>query len=144
MVSAEAIRLLLWILGFMSFGFGTKEFEVTRERLGCYRYASLIHQSNSHVLTPFPDQKNISTTLRTMRITLMLGNTIVAFVPPSTNVVSSALTNETASKCTSRQKIKASPPLLALSETSTSVAYNWHVNPSVMVIRTTCMRLSGF
>lgn len=36
-VSAEAIRLLLWILGFMSFGFGTGEFEVTSERLGCYR-----------------------------------------------------------------------------------------------------------
>lgn len=40
MVSAEAIRILLWILGFLSFGFGTKEFEVTRDRLGCYRYAS--------------------------------------------------------------------------------------------------------
>ncbi|KIW02339.1 hypothetical protein, variant 1 [Verruconis gallopava] len=37
MVSAEAIRLLLWILGFMSFGYGTREFEVTTERLGCYR-----------------------------------------------------------------------------------------------------------
>ncbi|KAF2401611.1 Het-C-domain-containing protein [Trichodelitschia bisporula] len=37
MVSAEAIRILLWILGFLSFGFGTKEFEVTRDRLGCYR-----------------------------------------------------------------------------------------------------------
>jgi hypothetical protein len=37
MVSAEAIRLLLWILGFMSFGYGTREFEVTSERLGCYR-----------------------------------------------------------------------------------------------------------
>ncbi|KAF1830836.1 Het-C-domain-containing protein [Decorospora gaudefroyi] len=37
MVSAEAIRLLLWVLGFMSFGYGTKEFEVTRDRLGCYR-----------------------------------------------------------------------------------------------------------
>lgn len=34
MVSAEAIRLLLWILGFISFGYGTREFEVTRERLG--------------------------------------------------------------------------------------------------------------
>src|ERR1700753_1638751 len=33
-VSAEAIRLLLWILGFMSFGYGTGEFEVTRDRLG--------------------------------------------------------------------------------------------------------------
>ncbi|KAL9030679.1 MAG: hypothetical protein Q9196_001224 [Gyalolechia fulgens] len=36
-VSAEAIRILLWVLGFMSFGFATKEFEVTTERLGCYR-----------------------------------------------------------------------------------------------------------
>ncbi|MCJ1273095.1 hypothetical protein MMC21_000884 [Puttea exsequens] len=36
-VSAEAIRIILWVLGFMSFGYGTKEFEVTTERLGCYR-----------------------------------------------------------------------------------------------------------
>jgi hypothetical protein len=36
-VSAEAIRILLWVLGFMTFGYGTKEFEVTSERLGCYR-----------------------------------------------------------------------------------------------------------
>lgn len=36
MVSAEAIRILLWVLGFLSFGYGTKEFEVTRDRLGCY------------------------------------------------------------------------------------------------------------
>lgn len=37
MVSAEAIRILLWVLGFLSFGYGTREFEVTRDRLGCYR-----------------------------------------------------------------------------------------------------------
>ncbi|KAI0384009.1 Het-C-domain-containing protein [Hypomontagnella monticulosa] len=36
-VSAEAIRLLLCVLGFLSFGYGSKEFEVTAERLGCYR-----------------------------------------------------------------------------------------------------------
>ncbi|KAJ6256476.1 hypothetical protein Dda_8338 [Drechslerella dactyloides] len=36
-VSAEAIRLLLCILGFMTFGYGSKEFEVTADRLGCYR-----------------------------------------------------------------------------------------------------------
>lgn len=36
-VSAEAIRILLWVLGFMTFGYGTKEFEVTTARLGCYR-----------------------------------------------------------------------------------------------------------
>ena len=36
-VSKDAIRIILWVLGFMSFGYGTKEFEVTTERLGCYR-----------------------------------------------------------------------------------------------------------
>ncbi|KAK4155540.1 heterokaryon incompatibility protein Het-C-domain-containing protein [Chaetomidium leptoderma] len=36
-VSAEAIRLLLCILGFMTFGYGSAEFEVTADRLGCYR-----------------------------------------------------------------------------------------------------------
>lgn len=36
-VSAEAIRILLWVLGFLSFGYGSGEFEVTAERLGCYR-----------------------------------------------------------------------------------------------------------
>jgi len=36
-VSAEAIRLLLGVLGFMTFGYGSGEFEVTAKRLGCYR-----------------------------------------------------------------------------------------------------------
>ncbi|KAL1901895.1 hypothetical protein Sste5346_001600 [Sporothrix stenoceras] len=36
-VSAEAIRLLLCVLGFLTFGYGSKEFEVTAERLGTYR-----------------------------------------------------------------------------------------------------------
>lgn len=36
-VQAEAIRLLVWILSFMQFGYATGEFEVTADRLGCYR-----------------------------------------------------------------------------------------------------------
>jgi hypothetical protein len=36
-VSAEAIRLLLCVLGFLTFGYGSGEFEVTASRLGCYR-----------------------------------------------------------------------------------------------------------
>ncbi|KAI0126354.1 NIMA-interacting protein tinc [Xylariales sp. AK1849] len=36
-VSAEAIRLLLSVLGFLTFGYGAREFEVTADRLGCYR-----------------------------------------------------------------------------------------------------------
>ena len=36
-VSAEAIRLLLCVLGFLTFGYGSGEFEVTAERLNVYR-----------------------------------------------------------------------------------------------------------
>ncbi|ODA78419.1 hypothetical protein RJ55_05800 [Drechmeria coniospora] len=36
-VSAEAIRLLLSVLGFLTFGYGSGEFEITADRLGCYR-----------------------------------------------------------------------------------------------------------
>ncbi|KAJ4352728.1 hypothetical protein N0V95_004000 [Ascochyta clinopodiicola] len=36
-VQGETIRLLVWILAFMSFGYATGEFEVTAERLGTYR-----------------------------------------------------------------------------------------------------------
>ncbi|KAF3051472.1 hypothetical protein E8E11_010810 [Didymella keratinophila] len=36
-VQGETIRVLVWILSFMSFGYATGEFEVTAERLGTYR-----------------------------------------------------------------------------------------------------------
>ncbi|CAK1358040.1 unnamed protein product [Cercospora beticola] len=36
-VPADTIRVLVWILAFMSFGYATEEFEVTAERLGVYR-----------------------------------------------------------------------------------------------------------
>ncbi|KAF8455709.1 heterokaryon incompatibility protein Het-C-domain-containing protein [Terfezia claveryi] len=36
-VNPQSIRILVWILAFMSFGFATGEFEVTEERLGVYR-----------------------------------------------------------------------------------------------------------
>ena len=36
-VQADAIRILVWVLGFLSFGYATEEFEVTAERLGVYR-----------------------------------------------------------------------------------------------------------
>ncbi|KAI9728175.1 MAG: hypothetical protein M1828_004636 [Chrysothrix sp. TS-e1954] len=36
-VQADAIRILVWILAFMSFGYATEEFEVTADRLGVYR-----------------------------------------------------------------------------------------------------------
>ncbi|KDE76462.1 hypothetical protein AO1008_02235 [Aspergillus oryzae 100-8] len=36
-VPADTIRILVWILAFMTFGYATAEFEVTSERLGTYR-----------------------------------------------------------------------------------------------------------
>ncbi|KAH7414133.1 heterokaryon incompatibility protein Het-C-domain-containing protein [Phaeosphaeria sp. MPI-PUGE-AT-0046c] len=36
-VQSETIRVLVWVLSFMSFGYATGEFEVTAERLGVYR-----------------------------------------------------------------------------------------------------------
>lgn len=35
--NADTIRILVWVLGFMAFGYATEEFEVTKERLGVYR-----------------------------------------------------------------------------------------------------------
>lgn len=36
-VPKDTIRILVWVLSFMSFGYATAEFEVTEERLGVYR-----------------------------------------------------------------------------------------------------------
>ncbi|ODA82169.1 hypothetical protein RJ55_00675 [Drechmeria coniospora] len=36
-VNAATVRILVWVLSFMAFGYATDEFEVTEERLGCYR-----------------------------------------------------------------------------------------------------------
>jgi len=36
-VNAETLRILVWVLSFMAFGYATEEFEVTSERLGVYR-----------------------------------------------------------------------------------------------------------
>lgn len=36
-LQADTIRVLVWVLSFLSFGYATGEFEVTSERLGVYR-----------------------------------------------------------------------------------------------------------
>lgn len=36
-VNSETIRILVWVLSFMAFGYATEEFEVTSDRLGIYR-----------------------------------------------------------------------------------------------------------
>lgn len=36
-LQADTIRVLVWVLSFLSFGYATGEFEVTSDRLGVYR-----------------------------------------------------------------------------------------------------------
>ena len=36
-VQADTIRILVWVLSFLTFGYATDEFEVTSERLGVYK-----------------------------------------------------------------------------------------------------------
>lgn len=48
-LQADTIRILVWVLSFMSFGYATGEFEVTAERLGVYRPEEHIE----YVLTVF-------------------------------------------------------------------------------------------
>lgn len=50
-VSAEAIRLLLCVLGFLTFGYGSKEFEVTADRLGTYRPEDHIGEQSPIILS---------------------------------------------------------------------------------------------
>jgi hypothetical protein len=91
MVSAEAIRILLWVLGFLSFGYGTKEFEVTRDRLGCYRPEEHIDVSSS--LCPKKSEAKNFRTLKTTPITLMPATTTAACEDPSTSAASLASTS---------------------------------------------------
>ena len=81
-VSAEAIRILLWVLGFMSFGYGTKEFEVTSDRLGCYRPEE--HIDNPKVGRLVSSPRATTERTRTTPIMPMLGSTTVVFEAPWT------------------------------------------------------------
>ncbi|ODV92829.1 hypothetical protein CANCADRAFT_93770 [Tortispora caseinolytica NRRL Y-17796] len=36
-VTLDTIRVLVWVLSFLNFGYATEEFKLTNERLGCYR-----------------------------------------------------------------------------------------------------------
>lgn len=44
-VQSGTIRILVWILSFLSFGYATGEFEVTEERLGTYRPEEVVDLS---------------------------------------------------------------------------------------------------
>ena len=49
----ETIRILVWVLSLLSFGYATGEFEVTPERLGVYRPEEHIDKYGFLPLTAF-------------------------------------------------------------------------------------------
>lgn len=74
------IRILIWILGFMSFGYATAEFEVPSNTpiFGRYKGHADCRLLKKNSVSTGP--KNISTILKIMRTTLTRVNTIVVSV----------------------------------------------------------------
>ncbi|EKD18551.1 heterokaryon incompatibility protein Het-C [Drepanopeziza brunnea f. sp. 'multigermtubi' MB_m1] len=97
-VSAEAIRILLWVLGFMTFGFGTKEFEVTTERLGCYR-------PEDHIDNPKDYADNIDATQYDRRLRGPVDERVELAIDPQTGL-KNYIANERAGIMTSALHVR--------------------------------------
>ncbi|KAH7319130.1 heterokaryon incompatibility protein Het-C-domain-containing protein [Rhexocercosporidium sp. MPI-PUGE-AT-0058] len=97
-VSAEAIRILLWVLGFMTFGFGTKEFEVTTERLGCYR-------PEDHIDNPKDYADNIDATQYDRRLRGLVDERVELAIDPYTGL-KNYIANERAGCMTSALHVR--------------------------------------
>ena len=88
-VPADTIRILVWILAFMTFGYATAEFEVTSERLGTYR-------PEEHIEFVLPSMymklhmanTSLQATQRTMPTTKMRASTILVCVARSVKLSS--------------------------------------------------------
>jgi hypothetical protein len=76
-VQAETIRILVWILAFMSFGYATEEFEVTAERLGVYRPEE--HIDNPKVSNDILTDETKLNSNRAMQIMQTRGSAISGF-----------------------------------------------------------------
>lgn len=79
---ADTIRVLVWILSFMTFGYATAEFEVTAERLGVYRPEEHI-EFVPPPLSPRVRLADPSATRKTTPITKMPASTTSASAPLS-------------------------------------------------------------
>ncbi|TAQ83212.1 hypothetical protein B7494_g8466 [Chlorociboria aeruginascens] len=97
-VSAEAIRILLWVLGFMTFGYGTKEFEVTSERLGCYR-------PEDHIDNPKDYADNIDATQYDRRLRGPVNERVELAIDPRTGL-KNYIANEQAGIMTSALHVR--------------------------------------
>jgi hypothetical protein len=97
-VSAEAIRILLWVLGFMTFGYGTREFEVTTDRLGCYR-------PEDHIDNPKDYADNLDATQYDTRLRGPVDERVELAVDPQTGL-KNYIANERAGIMTSALHVR--------------------------------------
>ncbi|KAL3425064.1 Translation initiation factor IF-2 [Phlyctema vagabunda] len=97
-VSAEAIRILLWVLGFMTFGYGTKEFEVTADRLGCYR-------PEDHIDNPKDYADNEDATQYDRRLRAPVDESVELAIDPNTGM-KNYIANEDAGIMTSAKHVR--------------------------------------
>ncbi|KAI0996844.1 hypothetical protein K3495_g11339 [Podosphaera aphanis] len=97
-VSAEAIRILLWVLGFMTFGYGTKEFEVTADRLGCYR-------PEDHIDNPKDYADNVDATKYDPRLRGPVNERVELAIDPQTGL-KNYIANERANIMTSASHVR--------------------------------------
>jgi len=75
----ETIRILVWLLSFLGFGYATAEFEVTSERLGVYRPEEHIEYARSLALRVSKSDLGLAIR-RITTITKMRGNMMLASV----------------------------------------------------------------
>ncbi|EAQ92634.1 hypothetical protein CHGG_00869 [Chaetomium globosum CBS 148.51] len=97
-VSAEAIRLLLCILGFVTFGYGSGEFEVTAERLGCYR-------PEDHIDNPKNYADNVDATDYDPRLRGLVDESVELAIDEETGM-KNYIANENAGIMTSAQHVR--------------------------------------
>ncbi|KAF3180938.1 hypothetical protein TWF751_010153 [Orbilia oligospora] len=98
-VSAEAIRLLLSVLGFMTFGYGSREFEVTAVRLGCYR-------PEDHIDNPKNYADNIDARQYDRRLRAPVDEEVELAIDPETGM-KNYIANEGAGIMTSAKHVRA-------------------------------------
>jgi hypothetical protein len=98
-VSAEAIRLLLCVLGFLTFGYGSGEFEITASRLGCYR-------PEDHIDNPKNYADNADARQYDRRLRGPIDEGVELAIDPETGM-KNYISNENAGIMTSAQHVRA-------------------------------------
>ena len=77
----ETVRILVWLLSFLGFGYATAEFEVTSERLGVYRPEEHIEYETNPRKFNDPLRLTFAAIPKTTMTTRMPENMTLVFAP---------------------------------------------------------------